>query len=60
MNIDKAIEILAYWENDVHKWNRSDTDDAVRLGREALRRLRTLRLYNIGAAIDSLPGETET
>lgn len=59
MKIEKAIEILTYWDDDLNAWNMADTDSAVKLGIEALKAVR--KFQSMGSKINPLrlPGETK-
>ncbi|MBA7551439.1 hypothetical protein ES705_43979 [subsurface metagenome] len=59
METPKAKELLTLFANGYTSQATPDLRDAARVGAESLDRLDTLRTFNIGAAIDLLPSETE-
>ena len=58
MKVSEAIEILNYWETDVDAWNDADTDAAIKLGMEALKRIESCRVGDAANVELPLPGET--
>ena len=59
MRLDRAKEIVTDDLNNRPDFTNVLLDYAEQLLIEAAKRLNTLRTYNIGAAIELLPGETE-
>ena len=59
MNLTKAIEILKQSYRPQNSSQDYDFNNALMLGIEALKFLRTLRSMNLGSPHKPLPGETE-
>ena len=59
MTIDEAIKILTHYDTDLDAWNDEDNDAAVKLGTEALKRIRHDREAMQAKHVLLLPGETE-
>ncbi len=59
MFIDKAIEILEDLVRDQPTFSPDDRRDAVKLGIEALKRLKDIRHFGEFGAVHPLPGETK-
>lgn len=57
MKLDKAIELLTAIVQTGEYEGDPDDSDAIKLGKEALSRLQTMRSYNINQAILPLPSE---
>ena len=57
MTIDKAIEILTHWREELHEPDKCDAGRAFQLGIEALKRIRDLRLMMDTSEWRSLSGE---
>lgn len=60
MTIDKAIEILGLRIKSPFVRANPDTKDAIKLGIEALKRIKECRLADHTIKEDLLPGETES
>ncbi len=59
MKIDRAIKLLTQMsEYGVVAWDKQDLD-SIKLGVEALKRIRDMRLSPCTTADEILPGETE-
>lgn len=58
MKIDKAIELLTDHDNLTLVYKNPDLHASVKLGIEALRQLKELRLFGLNTAAPTLPGET--
>lgn len=59
MKLEKAIEILEIEESQDFQGITYDFEDACRLGIEALKAIKNVRLIDIFYAEGLLPGETE-
>ena len=59
MKLDKAIEINTYLANRLAHISQADEQAAVRLGNEALKRLKEHREEHMDITFCALPGETE-
>ena len=59
MTIDKAIEILNGPEPDIDGILNDDYKDAVKLGIEALKRVKDMRISPCTTSDEILPGEAE-
>lgn len=59
MNILEAIKILIHWKEVSESEDSYLLDESVRLGIEALKRLRLTRIQRVVYPEDPLPGETE-
>ena len=59
MNIPKAIEILQDLDTTLPQSSPEDRREAVRLGIEAMKRLKIHREHSIPGPMFLLPGETE-
>jgi len=59
MNIPKAIGILQIEQRCVAFKGATDRQSAIKLGIEALKRLREYRIYKLTSSAVLLPGETK-
>ncbi len=59
MNLDKALEILTDLRGRGPQFPPDDRRDAVKLGIEALKRVRDMRISPCTTADELLPGETK-
>ena len=59
MTIDEAIRILKVMEEDCDRLNEPFSKEAIKLGIEALERVKWHRNYLLKHYVDKLPGETE-
>ncbi len=59
MKLEKAIEILQYHSERNADIAGSSWANALKLGIEAMRRVKGLRLYDVGPVQVLLPGETK-
>lgn len=58
MKIEKAIELLKEAHKHNYAWRGSNLDTAIKLGIEALKRIRSARKLNPDLNPSLLPGET--
>ena len=59
MKIERAIEIKKLYLAHSDQYYHQDLDDAIQLGIEALKRIKSLRLTGKPDKYSILPGETE-
>jgi len=59
MKLEKAIEILILKVKGCNIYLSKETDDATKLGIEALKRLEKERVFSDLAKLELLPGETD-
>jgi len=59
MTLDKAIEILNSVEPDSRPFDYEEEKEAIRLGIEAMRRIKDARTAEVELEKTLLPGETE-
>lgn len=59
MTLTKAREILAYHRRELNSHTDADTQEALKLGIEALKAVKDVRVNGITTRLIRLPGESE-